>query len=170
MKARRLFGLGASFALVLGSLHAAGPAASPHPATADSAKAHIETGPATNWTYPVFTDKEGYRKYLLRGSTARVLDPNRIQVTGFNCVVFSGDAAERVDTVLLSPEALFFPKDNRASGSSSVRLLFSGRPDTPNDDIEVIGRDWVYDHGRKAVSLAHNVRVTFHAQLHDILK
>jgi hypothetical protein len=149
-------------------LHAANaPAANPR---AEDAKPAIETGPAVNWTFPVFSDKEGYRQLTLRGAEARVITVNHIEVTEFSAVVFSGDAAERVDTVLLSPAATFHPKNNTAEGNSSVRLIMSGRPDTPNDDVEVTGREWRYDHGSKKVSIAHDSRVIFHAQLHDILK
>jgi hypothetical protein len=38
------------------------------------------------------------------------------------------------------------------------------------DDIEVTGVGWTYDHTAKKVSLQQNVRVTFRAQLNDILK
>ena len=38
------------------------------------------------------------------------------------------------------------------------------------DDIEVTGVGWTYDHEVKKVSLQQNVRVTFRAQLNDILK
>ena len=136
----------------------------------DSSKPPIMSGPAVGWVFPVFSDKEGYRLLTLRGSAARVVSSDEIDVTGFSAVVFSGDAGERVDKILLSPEASFYPKTNRASGKSAVRLILSGRPDTPNDDVEVIGREWTYDHRTKKVSIAHDVRVTFHTQLHDILK
>lgn len=154
------------------SLHAvnAPVPASSSKAAAKEPKPAIETGPAIGWTFPVFSDKEGYRLLTLRGSEARYISANQIDVTGFIAYVFSGDASDRVDEVLLSPQATFYPRDNRASGSSSVRLILSGRPDTPNDDVEVTGRGWTYDHTTKKVSIAHDVRVTFNAQLHDILK
>jgi len=139
-------------------------------AGATSSRPAIETGPALGWTYPVFSDAEGYRVLTLRGSEARYLNPNEIEVRGFSAIVFSGDASNRVDTVLLSPQATFYPKDNRATGNDAVRLILSGRPDTINDDVEVTGRGWTYDHRTKKVSIAHEVRVTFQAQLHDILK
>lgn len=128
------------------------------------------TGPARGWAFPVFSDKEGYRLLRLTGSEARILDANRIEVAAFSAVVFSGDASERVDTILLSPQATFFPKENRAAGSSDVRLILSGSAERKQDDVEVTGRGWTYDHASKKVSIAHDVRVTFHAQLNDILK
>ena len=135
-----------------------------------SSKALVETGPAIGWTFPVFSDNEGYRRYTLRGTEARLINDDRIDVTGFSAVVFSGDATGNVDEVLLSPQATFFPKENRASGSSFVRLILSGSSGKPNDEVEVVGRGWTYDNDTKKVSIAHDVRVTFHAQLHDILK
>jgi opacity protein-like surface antigen len=140
-------------------ISAATAADAPNPIAAKSA---IETGPALGWVFPVFSDKEGYRLFTLRGASAQVLGPDRVDVTGFSAVVFSGDATERVDTVLLSPAATFSPKTNRASGDSSVRLI--------HDDIEVTGVGWTYDHAAKKVSIAHQVRVTFQGQINDILK
>lgn len=139
-------------------------------AAKDANRPEIETGPAVGWTFPVFSDQEGYRVLTLRGSEARLVSSNQIDVTGFSAVSFSGDATERVDSILLSPQATFFPKENKAAGNSYVRLILSGRPDTPNDDVEVTGRGWTYDRTAKKVSITHDVRVTFQAQLHDILK
>lgn len=122
----------------------------------------IETGPAMGWVFPVFTDKEGYHFLTLRGTSARALNANEIEVTGFSAVQFTGDATERVETILISPKAIFYPKQNRAAGDSAIRLI--------HDDVEVNGAGWTYDRNTKKVSLAHDVRVTFQAQLNDILK
>lgn len=159
----------ATAVVATGVLHAA-PAPAPAPNAARTGAPRIETGPALGWTLPLFTDKEGYHLLTLRGDEARLLGPDRIEVKGFTAIVFSGDASEHVDTILLSPEATFYPQENRAAGPGPVRLLFSGRNPSDQDDIEVIGRGWTYDHRSKKVSIAHDARVTFHAQLNDILK
>lgn len=156
---RRALILAAAFAASFA--HAAEPAGTNRPPAA-AGKPAIETGPAIGWVFPVFTDKEGYHLITLRGAAARIAGADRIDVTDFSAFVFTGDATERVETVLLSPQASFFPKDNRAAGNSTVRLI--------HDDIEVTGRGWTYDRDSKRVSLAHDVRVTFNAQLNDILK
>ncbi len=117
--------------------------------------------PAQNWVLPLFSDKEGHRTMTLRGSEVRPLG-HRIAVTDLNITIFSGDAAARVDSILLSAEAVFSPKENRATGDKAVRFI--------RDDIEVTGTGWTYDHAQKKVSLRENVRVTFAAQLNDILK
>ena len=104
------------------------------------------TAPALNWVLPLFTDKEG---------------PN-IAVTDLNIVIFSGDAAARVDSILLSRQAEFRPKENRASGTDAVRFI--------RDDIEVTGVGWDYDHAARRIVLHSRVRVTFKSQLNDILK
>jgi hypothetical protein len=57
---------------------------------------------------------------------------------------------------------VFAQKENRASGDQTVRFI--------QDDIEVTGSRWTYDHTAKKVSLQENVRVTFSAKLNDILK
>lgn len=120
------------------------------------------TTPAVNWVLPIFTDREGHRSMTLRGSEVRPAAGGSIAVTDLSITIFSGDAAAKVDSVLLSPSAKFFPKEQRASGDKSVRLI--------QDTIEVTGEDWTYDHAAKKVSINKNVRVTFRAQLNDILK
>ncbi|MSU51228.1 MAG: hypothetical protein EXS37_19425 [Opitutus sp.] len=121
----------------------------------------LPPAPATNWVLPIFTDKEGFRSMTLRGSEVRPTGKT-ITVTDLSITIFSGDAHAHVDSILLSPAAVFSPKDNRASGDKSVRLI--------RDDIEVTGIGWTYDHVAKKVSLQQTVRVTFRAQLKDILK
>lgn len=118
--------------------------------------------PAKNWILPLFTAKDGFRTMTLRGSEVRPLGPARIDVTDLSITVFSGDAAAHVETILLSPAAIFLPKEKRATGEKSVRLI--------RDDVEVTGEGWTYDHPGKKISLARNVRVVFRAQLNDILK
>lgn len=118
--------------------------------------------PARNWVLPLFTAKEGYRNLTLRGSEVRPVGTGQIDVTDLSITVFSGDAAATVETILLSPAASFFQKDQRATGEKSVRLV--------HDDIEITGEGWVYEHATKKVSLSRNVRVVFTAQLNDILK
>jgi hypothetical protein len=117
--------------------------------------------PAYNWVLPIFTDKEGYRSMTLRGSEVRPVGKS-IGVTNLNITIFSGDAKAQVDTILLSRDAVFSPKENLARGDGAVRLI--------RDDVEVTGVGWSYDHAGKKVSLRQNVRVTFRAQLNDILK
>jgi hypothetical protein len=157
-------------ALFGAALHAQVPASAPPASPA----------PAVNWVLPIFSDKEGFRSMTLRGSEVRFVNDQEtvpamtlrgseirpagksVAVTDLSITIFSGDANARVDTILLSPAAVFSPKDNRASGESAVRLI--------RDDIEVTGVGWTYDHDAKKVSLQQNVRVTFRAQLNDILK
>ncbi len=117
--------------------------------------------PAVNWVLPLFTDKEGFRLMTLRGSEVRPMGTS-IAVTDLSITVFTGDAKAGIDSILLSPEAVFMPKEMRARGEKSVRLI--------HDDIEVTGVGWTYEQAAKKVSLQQNVRVTFRAQLNDILK
>jgi hypothetical protein len=89
-------------------------------------------------------------------------DGKTITVTNLNITIFSGDAKAEVDSILLSPLAVFHTKENRASGDQGVRFI--------QDDVDVTGTRWTYDHTAKKVSLRENVRVTFRAKLNDILK
>ena len=119
------------------------------------------TPPAINWVLPLFTDKEGWRTMTLRGTEVR-RNTDSIAVTDLSITIYSGKEDSKVDTILLSPDAKFFPKETRASGSTTVRLI--------RDDIEVTGVGWTYDHSAKKVSIEKNVRVVFRTPLNDILK
>ena len=125
-------------------------------------EAPAATPPAKNWVLPIFTDKEGFRSMTLRGGAVQPVGANRIDVTDLNITVFSGDAAARVDSVLLAQSASFFPKTNIATGAKRVRLV--------RDDYEVSGEGWRYEHAAKKITLQKNTRIVFNAQLNDILK
>jgi hypothetical protein len=118
--------------------------------------------PATNWVLPIFTDKEGYRSLTARGSEVRQIEKDRITVTDLSITVFSGDASARVETVFLSPLATFLTKANQATGDKFVRVV--------RDDLEATGTRWTYDHARKHVTLAGDVRIVFNAEVKDLLK
>lgn len=115
------------------------------------------TAPAINWVLPLFTDREGYRAMTLRGSSVKPADNGGIAVTDLNITIFSGDAAARVDTVLLSQDAVFLPKENRAFGEKTVRVI--------RDEIDVTGEKWTYDQAGKKVSIRENVQVVYRAPL-----
>ena len=117
---------------------------------------------AKNWSLPLFT-KEGYRSMTLRGSEARTVDATQIDIIDLNITTFTGDAAARVESILLCRElASFFPEEKLVRGTAQVRFL--------RDDLEVTGEQWTYDHAAKKVSLARRTRITFSAPLPDILK
>ncbi len=130
---------------------------------ADAGPAPQPAAPAVNWVLPIFTDKEGFRSMTLRGTEVRPAGKD-IAVTDLSITIFSGDAASRVESMLLSPQAVFQPKQNRASGDGAVRYL--------SDEAEITGTGWSYEHGEKVkkVSLRSNVRIVLKAQLNDILK
>jgi len=113
--------------------------------------------PALNWVLPIFTDAEGHRSMTLRGSAVAPDADGAINITNLSITVFSEDAGARVDTLLLSREATFFPDEHRAVGSRGVRVL--------HDALEVTGFDWNYDHHGKKVSIRKDVRVVYRAPL-----
>ena len=119
------------------------------------------TAPAMNWALPLFT-KEGHHSMTARGSEARFVNANHIDVVDLNLTVFSGDAASKVETILLSPAATFLPTDKIARGEKSVRYI--------GDDIEASGMRWVYRHAENKISLSGDVRVTFRSELKNLLQ
>jgi len=114
-----------------------------------------------NFSLPLFTDA-GARSAVLRASLARTIDGGRIELTDMNLSLFSADAANRIDTIILSEVATFDPDTTLASGEKFVRVI--------RDDMEITGEKWTYDHAQKKVSIQKNTRVVFQARLPDILR
>jgi hypothetical protein len=114
--------------------------------------------PARNWTQWQYS-KEGYLQMTLRADVVRPVTADRIDIVDMNLTVFSGDAARRVDTSVVSPAATFFVRERRASGSSPVRLIDF------RDNLEITGEDWSYEMEGKKISLHRHVHVVFHASL-----
>ncbi len=139
----------------------AGRAQSPQPAPPKPVDAG-GGGSAQNWSMHVFSDAEGYRQMSVRGSEVHPAGPGEINVTDLSITIYSGDAAAHVDTMLLSPAASFFTKENRAGGDQTVRVI--------RDDLEASGTRWTYDQAQKKVSLDGRVRIVFNAELKDLLK
>jgi hypothetical protein len=119
------------------------------------------TAPAKNWILPLFT-KEGYRSVTARGSEARISGSREFEVKNLNLTFFSEDPAMTVETVILSPAATFLPDEKKAHGENHVRFI--------RDDVEASGTRWIYWHADKKISLDGDVRVTFHAELKDLLR
>ena len=119
------------------------------------------TAPARDWILPLFT-KEGHRSMTARGTEARALSNERFQVADLTLTLFTGDVSATVDTIILSPAATFLPDDQRAFGTQHVRFI--------RDEVEASGREWTYDHRQKKISLNGDVRITFQAELTDLLQ
>jgi len=137
------------------------PAAGHTAGTDDQVTGIAPNAPVTDPVISTFTP-QGYRSWLLRGSQCRFLSQNQIEFTNLNLTVFVGDAANRIDSIFLSPEATAWVDQQRVSGPGGVRVI--------TDDFEATGADWSYDHRQKKVSLRKNVRVVFHVPLQSLLQ
>ena len=117
--------------------------------------------PIVNFRLPTFTP-EGYRAWLVRGSEARMISKLEIDVRELTMTVFTGDATGRIETMLLSPQARVFPTTQTVTGDSTIRVI--------DDEFEATGAQWRYDHREKRVFIAKDVRVTFRAELKNLLQ
>jgi hypothetical protein len=114
-----------------------------------------------NFNLPVFTAK-GYRQYFLSGSRATQTAASRYEVTNMRLVHYKGDAANTIETIVLSPRASFAKEKQFANGTEGVRVI--------RDDLEVSGNRWSYDHLGESLIVEDRVEVTIHAVLPAILK
>ncbi len=117
--------------------------------------------PVKNFRLPTFTD-EGFRQTMIRAAEARLPDPARIDATELELTLFTSDAAGEIDAMLAAPLATIFPKQQFASGPSTVRI--------ERIDLTVTGSDWSYDHAAQKITIKRDARVIMRATLGDILK
>ncbi|MBL9214369.1 MAG: hypothetical protein JNG83_02720 [Opitutaceae bacterium] len=120
--------------------------------------------PIINFSLPTFTP-EGYRSWLVRGSEARFVSKDQIDIKELTLSIFTGLADGQIETLILSPNASVRPAEAVITGRDTIRVIRTG-----HDAFEVTGADWRYEHKEKRVSIARDVRVTFQAELQDFLK
>jgi len=130
-------------------------------ATSLGAASKLSDQPVVNFRLPTFTP-EGYRDWLFRGSEARYLDANHVDVKEMTITVFSGTADNRVDTQILSPAARLAPQDQIARGDSAIRVI--------SDRLEASGENWSYHHREKKIRLGKNVRTVIQAEIKNFLQ
>ncbi|OHE80754.1 MAG: hypothetical protein A3G75_05950 [Verrucomicrobia bacterium RIFCSPLOWO2_12_FULL_64_8] len=119
--------------------------------------------PVEQFTVNQFTP-EGYRLWLVRGAEGRIVRPGeQFDVTELHLTIFTGDATERVESILLSATATVLLREKVANGTGPVRLI------NYVDHFEVTGEDWTYDQTQKKVSIRKNVRVVFRTRFNDVL-
>ena len=117
--------------------------------------------PIINFRLPDFTP-DGHRAWLVRGTEARYATEGLVDIKELNLTIFTGDADDKVETLILSPSAQLRLSERRISGPDSIRII--------NDRFEATGHHWTYDHEAKKISITKNVRVILHTQINDILK
>jgi hypothetical protein len=118
--------------------------------------------PVVNFRLPTYTTPGGYRAWLVRGSEARVLGPNDIDIKELTLTIFTGDERDRIETMILSPAAKVAPEAQIATGDDTIRVI--------NDNFEATGTGWRYEHQEKKVSITRHVRVVLHSEFKDLLK
>ena len=117
--------------------------------------------PVINFRLPMFTP-DGHRAWLVRGTEARFTAANQIDLTGLTLTIFTGQADDRIETMILSPDARVRPDEQVVTGDGTIRVI--------NDQFEAAGTGWRFAHREKKVSINKNVRVTFRAEFKDLLK
>ncbi len=120
--------------------------------------------PIINFSLPTFTNPDGYRAWLIRGSEARMPEQNIIDVKELSLTVFSGDASNQINIMMLSPAARVLPDEKVVMGESSLRVI------DVQKGFEATGTGWRYTDKDKTVTLNKNVRVVFRAETMNFLK
>lgn len=134
------------------------------PAPAANSSRISSKDPIINFSLPTFTNPDGYRHWLIRGSEAWMTEQNIIDVKELSLTVFRGDASNQISTMMLSPAARVLPEEKIVTGDSTLRVI------NLSDGIEVTGQNWRYTDKTQTITLAKNVRVILQAELKNFLK
>ena len=134
------------------------------PALAENSTRVSTKAPIINFSLPTFTNPDGYRNWLIRGSEAWITEQNIIDVKELSLTVFSGDASNRIDTMMLSPSARVRTDEQVITGDTTLRVI------NLNDGFEATGEGWKYTNKDKTVTLFKKVRVVLRAEFKNLLK
>jgi len=132
------------------------------PLLADPPKHGVTSdAPIINFKLTVLND-QGFRSSLLRGSEARYVNDNQIDLVGMQYSTFLENEAGELDATLLAPTATVFINDKKikVQGDETVRLL--------RKDLDVTGEKWTYDRAQRKILIEKNVRVIFHIEMRRI--
>lgn len=117
--------------------------------------------PVVNFRLPTFTPA-GHRDWFIRGAEARLPSDKLINLRDLMLTIFSGDAADRVETIFLSPAATILTDEQVATGDQTLRVI--------GDNFEATGIQWRYDHRARHVTIHRQVRVSFTTELKHLLQ
>ncbi|WP_438482379.1 hypothetical protein [Oleiharenicola lentus] len=124
--------------------------------------------PVIKFSLPMFTP-EGNRKWLARGTEARIISREQFEVKELSFSLFDGKGGDKVQTLILSPQATIFSEKSVITGADSIRII--------NDEYEASGRDWTYsekDTGsavkEKNIKIKNNVHVIYRAEIKGLLQ
>ncbi len=125
--------------------------------------AAASTAPGKNLSLRTVT-KEGPFDTWLRAETVSYITPTQFDVTGLNFTKFKGNAANEVDSVLVSPAATVLTDQKILRGDSTVRVV------REDHGLEISGEQWSCDYATQTFLIEKNTRVVIYAKLPDILK
>ncbi|MDF9833157.1 lipopolysaccharide export system protein LptA [Ereboglobus sp. PH5-5] len=120
--------------------------------------------PVKNPRYPAFNDA-GHRTSLISGEQATIINTRQIDIGRLEFIQYPGDGSARVVTRMTAPVASVFEFDSpapRIEGKENVRLAHE-------DELDVTGEDWAYDHARQKLTINKNARILYKAPLKNIL-
>ncbi len=117
--------------------------------------------PVLDFKLPIF-GQNGYKIWELRGREGRYVNEERIDITGMELRLFSGDADLKVHTTIESPAATMLVSQSQALGQSEIKIT--------GNQFQIEGEDWKWTGSTRTVNVDKNVRVSFRQQLAGILK
>lgn len=128
--------------------------------------------PVSNFRLPMFGET-GSLIWDLRGREGRYVNENRVELTGMRLVVYDENQQGRVDSEIISPQAVMRIDENRIVGDETITVIGYTREAASGTDREhfrVEGERWRWNGDDKSVEIDENVKVTFFEELTGILQ
>ncbi len=108
--------------------------------------------------------KEGYRDVWISFDTVRVISPTEYDATGVHLTKYRRNAADDVDTELVTPAANVQTDRKILHGDSTVSIVHT------DPALEISGEQWSYDQNTNTVLIEKNTRVVISTSLPALFK
>lgn len=117
--------------------------------------------PVSDFRLPMFGD-DGFLDWDLRGEEARFMKEEQIDLAGMRLSVYDELQPGRVETLIISPQAVFLIESNEIIGNETITV--------EGDNFFATGKNWRWIGEEKSVEIDGSVKVTFSENLSGILQ
>lgn len=121
----------------------------------------VPDAPVSGFRLPMFGD-DGNPVWELRGKEGRYISEDQVDLKGMRLRIFAEDPSDRVETEIISPQAIMLVQKNQIVGDETITVV--------GDNFIVSGERWLWDGDEDTVVIDENVRVKFYEELTGILQ
>lgn len=121
----------------------------------------VPDAPIVHFRLPMFGE-DGWKTWELRGESGVYVNENRIDVEQMQLRLYRGGEDLFVETIIQSPLATLFPRDDLARGAGELVI--------DSATYQISGRDWTWNGVENRVDVRKDARVIYNAELGGLLR